>query len=248
MFKPLLLLLCSVSLSAYASTETWNFKTGQTATGANKLSLQSSSGNSAVLSGWSSNSRNANSTVRSASRVTLDSNWGVQLWNRYDNGSPSHAVDNTNGFDFILLEFLQPVELLSLTNSWTSGYSWVSVGAFAANPFAGGSVNWQQVANSAIQTASYTDTGINTPYVFANNSSIEGTGIKSTFANYWLIGAYNPVFNGGQYGLGDSIKFASITTKTFVPDNTDTPVQVPEPGTMALFSLGLLGLLYRRRV
>lgn len=247
MFKSILILLCSVSLSAAASTETWSFTTGQTATGANTLSLQSSAGNTATLSGWSSSSSSANSTVKPANRVTLDSSWGVQLWNASDSGSPSHAVDNTKGFDFILLEFVQPVELLSLTNNWAYGYSWVSVGAFSANPFAGGSVNWQQVANSAIQTASYKNTGVNTPYVFANNNSIEGAGITNTFANYWLIGAYNPVFNGGQYGTGDNIKFGSITTNAYVPGNTDTPVQVPEPGTMALFSLALLGLVFRRR-
>lgn len=247
MLKSMFIVLFSFSLSAVASTETWNFNSGQTAYGANKLTLQSNTGSDALLSGWSSYSSSATSTVRSANRVTLDSSWGVQLWNRHDGGSPSHAVDNRNGFDFILLEFPQPVELLSLTNTWVSGDSWVSVGAYTANPFANGSVNWQQVANSAVQTASYTNTGINTPYIFANNSSIEGPGITNTFANYWLIGAYNPVFNGGQYGLSDHIKFASITTKAFVPDNNDEdPVQVPEPGTMALFSLALLGLLYRR--
>lgn len=238
------ILLCSFVASA-ETTETWNFTTGQTAYGSSTLALTSSEGNSATVSGWSSAQSTATSTVTHANRLTLDSTWGAQLWNNSDGGSPSHAIDNTNGFDFLLLEFTNPVNLISLTNSWVEGYSWVSVGAFEQNPFAGGSVNWQQVANSAIQTASYQDTGVNTAFNFANNNAIAGTGIANTFATTWLVGTYNYLFNGSNHYTGDNIKLASIITRTAA---TDSSVSVPAPATFSLFAVALLGLLYRRRV
>lgn len=257
MLKVTLISLLFCSVSAMASTETWNFNSNKTANNGQTLNVTSSAGNSAKLSGWSSSASTSTSKVTAANKVKLDSQWGVQLWNTYDTGyyatNDSHAVDNTNGFDFILLEFLEPVSLLSLTNSWSGSNSWASIAAHNTNPFSNGAVNWGQVANSAIQTASYKNTGVNTPYVFADHNSIQGPGVSEVYANFWLIGAYNPAFNGGNYGICDSIKFASITTKLFVPDtDTDTPtppgpVPVNAPGTLALFAMALVGLVYRRR-
>lgn len=240
----------SLLLGAFATsaetTETWNFNTGQTAYGSSTLALTSSEGNSATVSGWSSAESTATSTVTHANRLTLDSTWGAQLWNETDSGSPSHAIDNVDGFDFLLLEFTNPVNLISLTNSWVEGYSWVSVGAFESNPFAGANdVTWQQVANSAIQTASYEDTGVNTAFNFANNSAIAGAGIVDTYATTWMIGTYNYLFNGSNDYTGDHIKLASIITRT---EASEPSVSVPAPTTLSLFALALLGLCYRRRV
>ncbi|MDP5207963.1 hypothetical protein ORI99_13135, partial [Alishewanella sp. SMS9] len=106
--------LLSTTVLAYTPTsitETWSFKPATTTT-----------------------DTGANTLVNAASQLRLDSSYGVQLWNNTDSGSPSHAVDNQNGFDFILLEFPNPVELLSLTNAWYSRDSDVSVGAFNSNP------------------------------------------------------------------------------------------------------------------
>jgi hypothetical protein len=238
------LLLGSLAASA-TTTETWSFKTGQTAYGSSSLTLTSSEGSTATVSGWSSAQSTASSIVTHANRLTLDSTWGAQLWNNSDSGSPSHAIDNTNGFDFLLLEFANPVNLISLTNSWMEGFSWVSVGAFAENPFSGGAVNWQQVANSAIQTASYQDTGVNTAFTFANNAAIAGgAGINNIFATTWLVGTYNYLFNGSNHYIGDHIKLASIVTST---NGSDTSVTVPAPATFFLFAVALLGLLLSQR-
>lgn len=237
----------SVTAATVTTTETWSFKTGQSASGSQQLSLLSSLGTQALISAWSSNSSTKNSTVTAAKTLRLDSTYGVQVWNNSDSGSPGHAVDNINGFDFILLEFPKPTELISLTNTWVGGYDWVSVGAFDINPFSNGSVNWSQVAGSAMVTASYRSTGVGTPYVFANNTAIvPDKNIANVSSQYWLIGAYNPTFNGGNYVLGDALKFGAITTKTTV---TPTPVTtpVPTPSTLSLFALALVGLTLGKR-
>uniref|UniRef100_UPI003F68ECDB PEP-CTERM sorting domain-containing protein n=1 Tax=Neptunicella sp. TaxID=2125986 RepID=UPI003F68ECDB len=69
-----------------------------------------------------------------------------------------------------------------------------------------------------------------------------GGGVTS---KYWLIGAYNPefgtLFNNG-YG-NDGFKLTSVTTTTREGNTTD----VPEPGVMALFALGLLSLTRVRK-
>lgn len=236
----------SVAAATVTTTETWSFKTGQIAYGSQKITLQTESGTQALLSGWSSSRTSSN--VVNANKLYLDPNNGLQLWNNSDHKYPGHALDNTDGFDFILLEFPNPTELISLTNTWVGGYDWVSVGAFDSNPFDNGSVNWSRVADSAMVTASYRSTGMGTPYVFANNTAIvPDKNIANVSSQYWLIGAYNPTFNGGNYVLGDVLKFGAITTKTTTTTPDTTPVPVPTPGTLSLFALALAGLTLSKR-
>ncbi|WP_445428058.1 exosortase-dependent surface protein XDP1 [Alishewanella sp. HL-SH05] len=259
--------LCSAALlstsvlasTATSTTETWSFKPATTTTvkGANTITLTSDLGTNALISGWSSNSKEDSAIVMSARKLTLSETHGVQVYSHADtNNSPDHAVDNNKGFDFILLEFPNPVELLSLTNTWSQIDSDVSVGAFNSNPFANTSPTWQQVANSAIQTASYTNTYTNTisssPYIFANKTSIVSSeNIVGVSGKFWLIGAYNAAFNGAGCTItcfNDAMKFGSITTKlAALPTSPDNAQDVPLPGTLSLFAAGIFGLMYRNR-
>lgn len=238
-------LLISGSVTAATTTETWNFKFNASAAAGEKITLKSKElDTKAIMSGWTTQTSSNTATVVSANRLVLTSSLGVQIYNNHD----THGVDNINGFDFILLEFPNPTELISLTNTWSNQphYDWVSVGAFNSNPFANGVVNWTQVAKAATVAASYTSTGANTPFIFAQNNAITPEhNIKNVTSKFWLIGAYNPIFNGGSTVLGDILKFGSITTKTTTTTPNATPV--PTPGTLSLFAIAMIGLSLSKR-
>lgn len=75
----------------------------------------------------------------------------------------------------------------------------------------------------------------------------------SVYSSYWLIGAYNPLAAGysgspgvasNLFGIGnDNIKLASVTGVVKPPSDQ----KVPEPGSMALFGVALVGLFGLRR-
>jgi hypothetical protein len=76
----------------------------------------------------------------------------------------------------------------------------------------------------------------------------EFTGLSA--AKYWLVGAYNTIFDSGASQESDfGFKLSALG---FSIDNTpDTPTKPPtevsEPGALALMSLGLGLVLYRRK-
>ncbi|GGW55626.1 hypothetical protein GCM10008111_09700 [Alishewanella tabrizica] len=160
-------------------------------------------------------------------------------------------VDNHNGVDFILLEFPSPIQLTSITNTWQWYNTNLSVAAFK-NTFSTSNLNTltlKELAESAIFKASYLNTGAH--YSFASNNSLTPSDITQVSSQYWLIGAYNAVFNSANCSKNcpttvNGLKFGSITTTKTT--TTPTPTPVPTPGTLSLFAVVLLGLsLHKRR-
>ncbi len=264
-------LLCSLSLHAATTVETWDFTRNSVDNVGNAGSrTMTTANNQLTITAWSSES---NGTIQQAN-FRLNT-WGTNVCapgENVNNSNHCHGVDNFTGSQFILLEFAQPVMLDSLVTSWneyrnsnrnlTSVDAYLTVAGFDDNPFSRAS-SWHDVAQKASVKAAYQNSYIteNGTDRFSNRDAIRETefkdeqliqwntgnqGITGSVHTTWLIGAYNHVFNvngSPNFSGFDKLKFSSLTTSF-----NNTPVaDVPAPATLALFGLGLLLLMRRRQ-
>ena len=169
-----------------------------------------------------------------------------------------HTIDNVGNeygkqdFDMILLSFSESVTLTS--GSFSSAYHYndtnsskeVSVvGLDDINKFQGSeSFTWSDIASiKGIETGHFSvGSKVNNYY------QSEFTGLSA--AKYWLVGAYNTIFDNGasqesDFGFKLSALGFSINNTPDTP--TKPPTEVSEPGALALMSLGLGLVLYRRK-
>lgn len=184
-------------------------------------------------------------------------NYGLGVTNQFG-VLDGHTVDNRNNIDMILLSFSEAVSFNSINIGWISGGSDITVAAFdnlLSNPNLDGST-WGNIASSVSHAWSFENvapTGVNydltTGADAASTINSAGTqgGTAGVTSQYWLVGAYNNVFASLNNSADNTaIKIAGITTST-ISDPSGNPLPVPEPASIAIFLVGLAGLLAHRK-
>lgn len=181
--------------------------------------------------------------------------------------SPQHAMDNDGPDEFMLLSFGASVSLGAVELGWSSSDSDITVLAYTgctgcgAAPSLIGDTYGGIVGNGAGQgwtlVGHYAGVPTTPGTVTINAFSGAPTGgaptVNSLSSSYWLIGAYNNSFgtarsdpNSSTTGLGTG---ALDYVKLLAVYGTVTPTKpgVPEPPTLLLGAIALLGLTGLRR-
>jgi len=178
------------------------------------------------------NESNSHHTIDNRVDYTTQDNW--------------QTAEGYRNFDYVLLSFDTAVSLNTVSLGWHAGSDQqLSVASLTNDNLAVDSWSTmvkQDSMGNAI-SASFNIMGDQ-----LNGLANVGDTFSTEFSTYWLVGAYNKVFGdiGGKQH-NDAFKLAGINFDVQQTNSVNPPAEVSEPGALALMSLGLGVLLYRRK-
>jgi PEP-CTERM motif len=215
----------------YGNSYTWSHAT----TGA---------GPGVTMSAWGSTAANSTSMIRKAFignyspagfGVTSQAS-GELLANGTPDTSGPHAIDNTSGYESLVMSFATAVTLNSLTIGYHNGGSDATVLEYvgAGDPtLTLGSLTGESYGQLVANGWRFVADVLNMQNGTAAN--IVGSSVAS---QYWMVGAYIPNLFGNGNGVADDFKLSGFVA---------TAATVPEPGSIALFGIAGVALAVSRR-
>ncbi|MFZ2974521.1 MAG: exosortase-dependent surface protein XDP1 [Ferribacterium limneticum] len=179
---------------------------------------------------------------------------GATYWDNKETAEPEHAIDNNQRYDMVLLSFADMVKLESVNLGYVNTDSDLTVMRFALTKADGSQYAASDVKNgllSGITYSSLADNGweVVGHYTGTNSTGSRGVNSQELYSSYWLIGAYNPLVGSTDkvFGVGgvdrnnDYFKLNTVIASACTSQCGST-TNVPEPNSIALMLVGLVGL------
>ena len=198
---------------------------------------------SGVIDGW------YNCDITKTGCTSQNRKYGYGIENNVS--GDSHSADNFSGggdFDMFLFTFSEAVTLKGAGFSWMhgdNGNKEVTVAGIdnINSFFSGTSATWQNIKGDIISgTLGHFGVGSKGSNGLYESSFTNITGK----AKYWLVGAYNSIFDSVGSTSGDGVGL-KLSTLDISISKTTPSTEVSEPGMLALMGLGLGMLAWRRK-